>query len=157
MLQATKGQTIWNDFFKWMFLQKNEQINLTLLLVNLFLFVFWKKVKTPKRHFEINWPVEHFFLSLVTKCQMFFGKILGWKKMTNNDVWSLESRKVRSHRDMTYFFSRMSKKGDAKTSFLKDRMLVIESPNLKIFWPTLESNQSSTKITTVLVRFFISK
>ena len=24
--------------------------------------------------------------------------------MTNNDVWSLESRKVRSHRDMTYFF-----------------------------------------------------
>ena len=56
--------------------------------------------------------------------------------MTNNDVWSLESRKVRSHRDMTYFFSRMSKKGDAKTSFLKDRMLVIESPNLKIFWPT---------------------
>ena len=45
--------------------------------------------------------------------------------MTNNDVWSLESRKVRSHRDMTYFFSRMSKKGDAKTSISqKDRMLV---------------------------------
>ena len=45
--------------------------------------------------------------------------------MTNNDVWSLESRKVRSHRDMTYFFSRMSKKGDAKTYISqKDRMLV---------------------------------
>ena len=26
----------------------------TLLLLDLFLFVFWKKVKTPKRHLEIN-------------------------------------------------------------------------------------------------------
>ena len=25
--------------------------------VYLFLFVFWKKFKTPKRHFEINWPL----------------------------------------------------------------------------------------------------
>ena len=31
--------------------------------------------------------------------------------MTNNDVWSLGSRNVRSHRDITYFFSRRSKKG----------------------------------------------
>ena len=34
------------------FFQKNEQTNSTLLLV-----VFWKKVKTPKRHFRINWPL----------------------------------------------------------------------------------------------------
>ena len=43
-----------NDFFKLTFLPKNEQTNSTLLLVDLFSFVFWKKVKTPKRHFEIN-------------------------------------------------------------------------------------------------------
>jgi hypothetical protein len=36
--------------------------------------------------------------------------------MTNNAVWSLESRKIRSHRDMTFFFSPMSKKEDVKTS-----------------------------------------
>ena len=28
-----------------------------LLLCYLILFVFWKKLKTPKRHFEINWPL----------------------------------------------------------------------------------------------------
>ena len=26
--------------------------------VDLFSFVFWKKLKTPKRHFEINWPLN---------------------------------------------------------------------------------------------------
>ena len=26
--------------------------------VNLFLFVFWRKLKTPKRHLEINWPLN---------------------------------------------------------------------------------------------------
>ena len=25
--------------------------------VDLFSFVFWRKLKTPKRHFEINWPL----------------------------------------------------------------------------------------------------
>ena len=40
-----------------MFLPKNEQTNSALLLVDLFLFIFWKKVKTPRRHFEINWPL----------------------------------------------------------------------------------------------------
>ena len=49
-----KVRQIRNDFFKPTFLPKNEQTNSTLLLVDLFSFVFWKKVKTPKRHFEIN-------------------------------------------------------------------------------------------------------
>ena len=53
-----KVKQIRNDFFKPTFLPKNERTNLTLLLVDLFLFVFWKKVKTPKRHFEINWPLQ---------------------------------------------------------------------------------------------------
>mgnify|MGYP001448702005 CR=1 FL=1 len=42
-----------------MFLPKNERTNSILLLVDLFSFVFWKKVKTPKRHFETNWPLLH--------------------------------------------------------------------------------------------------
>ena len=29
----------------------------TLPLVDLFSFVFWRTLKTPKRHFEINWPL----------------------------------------------------------------------------------------------------
>ena len=49
-----KVRQIRNDFFKLKFLPKNERTNSTLLLVDLFSFVFWKKVKTPKRHFEIN-------------------------------------------------------------------------------------------------------
>ena len=36
------------------FFQKTKKTNSTLLRVDLFSFVFWKKVKTPKRHFEIN-------------------------------------------------------------------------------------------------------
>ena len=58
-----------------MFLPKNEPTNLTLLLVDLLSFVILKKVKAPKRHFEISWPLgspqerwnfnfqcEHFYL-----------------------------------------------------------------------------------------------
>jgi hypothetical protein len=62
-----KVRQIWNDFFKLTILPKNERTNSTLLLVNLFSFVFWMKVKTPKIHFEINWPLakanwQRFFL-----------------------------------------------------------------------------------------------
>ena len=35
------------------FFQKNERMNSFLLLCDVFSFVFWKKLKTPKRHFEI--------------------------------------------------------------------------------------------------------
>ena len=35
------------------FLPKNERNNSSLLLVDLFSFVFWEKVKKSKRHFEI--------------------------------------------------------------------------------------------------------
>ena len=53
-----KIRQIRNDFIKPTFLPKNEWKNLTLLLVDLFSFGFWKKVKIPKRHFEINWPLR---------------------------------------------------------------------------------------------------
>ena len=36
-------------------LPKNEWTNSFLLLCYLFLFLFWKKLKTPNRHFEIIW------------------------------------------------------------------------------------------------------
>ena len=32
-------------------------MNSFLLLCDVFLFVFWKKLKTPKRHFKINRPL----------------------------------------------------------------------------------------------------
>ena len=54
MVYDIKVRQIRNDFFKPTFLPKNELTNSTLLLVDLFSFVFWKKVKTPKRHFEIG-------------------------------------------------------------------------------------------------------
>ena len=57
MTTYLKVRQIRNYFFKPTFFPKNERTNLTLLLVDLFAFVFWKKVKTPKRHFEINWPL----------------------------------------------------------------------------------------------------
>ena len=53
-----KVRQIRNDFFNPTFLPKNERTNSTLLLVDLFSFVFWKKVKTPKSHFEIKWPLD---------------------------------------------------------------------------------------------------
>ena len=57
IMQFLKVRQIRNDFFKPTFLPKNVRTNSTLLLVNLFSFIFWKTVKTPKRHFEINWPL----------------------------------------------------------------------------------------------------
>ena len=53
-----KVRQMQKDFFKPTFLPKNKWTNSTLLLVDLFSFIVWKKVKTPKRHFEINWPLR---------------------------------------------------------------------------------------------------
>ena len=44
-----KVRQIRNNFFKPTFNPKNERTNATLLLVDLFSFVFGKKVKTPKK------------------------------------------------------------------------------------------------------------
>ena len=57
----TKGQTKSQQFFQADVPSKNRtnEFNFTSMIpqVDLFLFVFWKKLKTPKRHFEINWPL----------------------------------------------------------------------------------------------------
>ena len=61
-LLASKGQLISKCLFLTSFLPENKRKNLTLLLwylkSKLFLFVFWKNWRQPKRHFEINWPLE---------------------------------------------------------------------------------------------------
>ena len=41
-------------FFTFIFLPKNERNNSSLLVVDLFSFVFWEKVKAPKNPSEIN-------------------------------------------------------------------------------------------------------
>ena len=46
-----------NDFLKPTFPPKNERKNSILLLWDLFSFVFWRKLKTKKSRFEINWPL----------------------------------------------------------------------------------------------------
>ena len=52
---TAKGQLIFRkQIVKPGILPKNEQMNSFLLLCEMFLFVFWKKLKTPKMHFEIN-------------------------------------------------------------------------------------------------------
>ena len=52
-----KGQLISKANCQAMNSSKNEHMNSFFLLCNVFLFVFWKKLKTPKRHFEIIWPL----------------------------------------------------------------------------------------------------
>ena len=38
-------------------------MNSFLLLCDVFSFIFWKKLKTPKRHFKINWPLPTYYLN----------------------------------------------------------------------------------------------
>ena len=37
--------------------------------VNLFLFIFWRKLKTPKSHCEIKWPLEGPYIVYTSKVQ----------------------------------------------------------------------------------------
>ena len=59
MRMAEKVRQSRNEFCKPTLLPKNEFDFTTMIpQVDLFSFVFWKKLKTPKRHFEINWPLS---------------------------------------------------------------------------------------------------
>ena len=92
--KAVKVRQIRNDFFKPTILSKNDRTNSTLLLVDLFLFVFWKKVKTPKRHFEISWPLAFSNISyiiinpnnfwLILAISWLFGNHIGWTPSISN-------------------------------------------------------------------------
>ena len=61
VLWNLKVRQSWNDFFQPAFFPKNQQRNSMLILWNLrstcFCSFFWKKLKTPNRYFEINWPL----------------------------------------------------------------------------------------------------
>ena len=45
----------------------SEKFDFTTMIpqVDLFSFVFWRKLKTPKIHFEINWPLPLYFIRKV--------------------------------------------------------------------------------------------
>ena len=55
--QPSKVSWFQKQIVKPWVLPKNGQTNSFLLLCDVFLFVFWKKVNTLNRHFEINWPL----------------------------------------------------------------------------------------------------
>ena len=61
---VTKGQTKSKWFYQADISSKKltNGFNFTTIIphVNLFSFVFWKKLKTPKRHFKTNWPLIEF-------------------------------------------------------------------------------------------------
>ena len=60
-----KVRLIPNDFSRRpTLLPKNKQTNSTLLPVDLFLFIFWKKLKT---HYKINWPLTRPLLEFLLK------------------------------------------------------------------------------------------
>ena len=60
--QQAKGQAKSKLFFKANVSSKTQtnRFDFTTMIpqVNLFLFVVWRKLKTPKRYFEINWPFK---------------------------------------------------------------------------------------------------
>ena len=53
---------ILNSSKKW-----TKKFDLTNMIpqVDLFLFIFWKNLKTPKRHFKICWPLATTFVKVV--------------------------------------------------------------------------------------------
>ena len=82
ILNILKVRQIRNDFFKLTFLPKNERTNSTLLFVDLFSFFFlWKKVKTPKRQFEINWPLITLFSDRLFSLREFILCLSFWTKI----------------------------------------------------------------------------
>ena len=71
---VTKGQLISKGLYRILNFPKKwtKKFDFTTVLWYLkstcFLFVFWEKLKTPKRHFEINWPLigtRKYFLTLL--------------------------------------------------------------------------------------------
>ena len=59
LFSLVKGQLVLKASCQTVNSSKNEWMNSFLLICNMFSFVFWKKLKTPKRHFEINWPLAY--------------------------------------------------------------------------------------------------
>ena len=74
-LSFVKVRQSCNDFFqadlsfkKWM---KKFDFTTMIHQVDLSSFVFWNKLKIPKRHFEINWPLQnHLNLKISVECAL---------------------------------------------------------------------------------------
>jgi hypothetical protein len=85
--QFPKGQLISKGLFgilnsskKW-----TKKFDLTTMIpqVDLFSSVFWKNLKTPKRHFDINWPLKE-----VRNCEYFFCNL---PKLLMSVCWFLDA------------------------------------------------------------------
>ena len=81
-------------------LPKNKRMNSFLLLCDVFWFVFWKKLKTPKRQFEIIGPVPG---EKLRSFGIYF--ILVWFK--NNFIWVFR-RKTRWMNMISYMLYNMN-------------------------------------------------
>ena len=55
---SAKGQLVSKANCQAVNSSKKRTNEFVLLLCNVFSFVFWKKLKSPKRHFEIIWPLN---------------------------------------------------------------------------------------------------
>ena len=113
-----------------------------LLLCDVFSFVFWKKLKSTKRHFEINWPLaelstknEFFFILLLTnkyyrtsKVKIFFYSFLSlFTSLQNNLVVSISknrSKFTQSH------YKRISKEFKCKFSDDKSFSVFVKNKNI---------------------------
>ena len=106
--QCLKVRQIWNDFFKPRFLPKNERINSTLLLVDLFLW--------PKIIFEIKWPLSN----------------------ADSYTWALIFPALSSHRiDDPVSYFRYKKHGYLETIRTKQILLAWIVKHEVIFWHLL--------------------
>ena len=90
--------------------------------VYLFWFVFWRKLKTPKRHFEIIWPLVRyevrqnafklFFGNFMVKLQIFSATftmfITLWKNASHSFVRLYKTSKVSITHILLFEFSKRS-------------------------------------------------
>ena len=82
----TKGQLILKENCQAVNSSKRRTIEL--LLCHVFSFVFWKKLKSPKSHFGINWPLN--LTVLHRKNLVFFGPIVLYQPVA---TWNSGLRK----------------------------------------------------------------
>ena len=84
--RPANGQTKSKRFFQADVSSKNRRnkFDFTTMIpqVDLFSFVFWKKLKTPKRHFEINWPLPSDIIPPLV--EIFKGKVRRSRNRKNN-------------------------------------------------------------------------
>ena len=76
-------------------LPKNERKNSFLLLCDLFSFVFWKKLKTPIKHFEIIWPLTWHkcchIMTITTRKVAFFQKVSTDAFVIYSNIWHFKA------------------------------------------------------------------